>query len=206
MRRFILRQNIRSFLAQLASATQTEQQQYLERMVNEARQELAGLEQLWRISFPDLNIGSNVGDDCELLLDHIVQVAQADYGSLQLWDGKRRCLALIAQTNFDGDLVKRFSEVREGDGSVCAEALRLRTRVTLGDVEDDIEFSGIHAWARKAGIRTIVSRSVLDEGGQCSGVFSLHYRHPQEGSQSEQLLLDAYTTRFRDLFTMMIGG
>ncbi|NKK70987.1 hypothetical protein GFM13_11485 [Rhizobium leguminosarum bv. viciae] len=161
MRRFVVRHNIDRFESQLASATDPQDRLFLQSLIDDARHEFAGLEQLWRISCPNLGISSGLGKEGEEILDHAVQTYQADFGTLQIWNDISSSLCLIAQTNFDNALIECFPETREGDDTVCASALKSKSMVSVSDLEVSDLFSSLAPWARTVGIRSVVASPVV---------------------------------------------
>ncbi|MGM4986323.1 hypothetical protein [Rhizobium sp. 11_C7_N12_5] len=82
----------------LANAAGDQERLLLRNLIDDARRELAGLENLWRISCPNLQISSSLGGEGEMLLDHAVVARYADFGSLRIWNDQTRSFCLIAQT------------------------------------------------------------------------------------------------------------
>jgi GAF domain-containing protein len=109
----------------------------------------------------------------------------------------------LAQTNFDETLITRFGQVREGDGSVCAAALKSKVPVILNDIEGDSLFPTLREWMGAAGIRSIVSMPVVGAAGGCIGVCSLHYREPSGASVTTEVCVSAYRDGFKSLFLAM---
>ncbi|MBX4924412.1 GAF domain-containing protein [Rhizobium binae] len=206
MRRFILRQNLRRFEMQLSNASDGDEQRYFQEMIADVRRELEHLEHLWRILCPGLGISYLLGEEAENILDHAVMADHAQFGSLYIWNEATRSLALLAQTNLDGTFVDRFAEIREGDGSVCASALRSPTPVSVTDLDTTEFFPCLSEWRRAVGIRSIVSTPVIGNNDKCVGVYSLYFRAPHSISDGDGLLLSTYAAKFRDLFTAMGYG
>lgn len=200
MRRFILRQNLVQYEEQFANESCVVRRERLRELIEDARRELARLEHLWLITCPQIEVPLNVGEDAELILDHAVRANHADHGSLRIWNERKHCLSLFAQTNFDTEFIDRFPEVRQGDGTVSPRALTLQKPVFVYDIDEDENLALFRDFARDAGIRSIVSSPLIGLDGRCLGTYSLHYRRMRTYNDSDYLLVHAYSVRLAALF------
>lgn len=200
MHRFILRQNLVQYEEQLADEANAVRREHLHKLIEDARRELARLEHLWLLTCPQIEVPLKVGEDAELTLDHAVRANHADHGSLRIWNERKHCLSLFAQTNFDSDFIDRFPEVRQGDGTVSLRALALQKPVFVYDIDEDETPAPFRDFARDAGIRSIVSSPLAGLDGRCLGTYSLHYRRMRMYNDTDYLLVHAYSVRLAALF------
>ncbi|MBW9052305.1 GAF domain-containing protein [Rhizobium mesosinicum] len=199
MRRFILRQNLLRYQAQLADEGDVIRRAHLRELIEDARLELARLEHLWHITCPQIEVPLYLGEDAELTLDHAVSANHADRGSLRIWNERKYCLSLFAQTNFNADFVDRFADVVEGDGTVSLQALALQKPVFVHDVEEDEDLTSFKDYARQEGIRSIVSSPLIGSDGRCLGTYSLHYNRTQTYNDADHVVVHTYSMRLAAL-------
>ena len=199
MRRFIARQNIRHFERLLGSERDGRKRETLERLLSDARYELAGLESIWSWTCPHIGIPDEAGVEAEKLLDLIARAHQADFASLQLWDDASRGLCLVAHRNFDRRSAEQFAIVRDGDGTVCEAARALEAPVIIDDIEEAEAFVPLREWTRSLGIRAIHTTPVFDRSGNFVGVFSTHYALPRPLGRNENEMNAMHANRFGQL-------
>jgi GAF domain-containing protein len=174
-------------------------------MLEKAQTELAGLEGIWRLSWPELPLHPTLGAEIEHLLDHAVTAHGADFGSCQIWNDGDQSLALMAQTNFDGTFGHRFAKVRDGDGTICETAMKRLEPVSVVDLEEGHDYASLRIWARTEGVRSVTSVPLIERAGKCIGVYSVHYRNPHPASSSDPMLVNAYRARFADILSQVLN-
>lgn len=199
MRRFILQQNIQRFEEQIESARDAGTRKRLERLLAEVRQELEYHSGIWAWTCPDLLIPDHLGALGEVMLDKIVDAHQADFGSLQVWDGDTRTLRLLSHSGFDRSTTKRFAVVGDGAGSVCEAAQARRIRIVVEDIETSTDFAALRGWAWEMGIRSIQTTPVIDRAGRFLGAFSTYFAEPRVFRNSDHAISDHYAQQLAAL-------
>lgn len=175
MRRFILRENIRRFEAMLEAEADPSRRETLSRFLSEARHELSRLEQIWLWTCPGGGVPDEIGMAVESALDAIIERADAQFGSVQLWNDNTQALHLLAHRNFAAPLAEQFAFVRVGAGTVYEAALAKRAAVIVEDVESDVQFKSVLSWTRPCGVRAIHTSPIFGNGGRFVGAFSTFY-------------------------------
>lgn len=195
MRRFVIRQNIERFERLLASDVDGIRRLQLERLLSEARHELAGLQGIWSWTCPHLGINDSIGAEAENLLDEIVNAHGAQFGSLQVWDNAADGLRLIAHSNFDRGSAEQFAIVRNGDGTVCEAAQATQAPVIIEDIEKGRTFVSLRDWTQAIGIRAIQTTPVFGHSRKFVGAFSTHYATPRAFSYQNNKMNSMYAER-----------
>lgn len=198
MQRFILRQNISRFEEALKRPVDDREEAMIRRLLAEARQALKAIEKIWLISCPHLGITAALGAEAEDLLDHSVQMQQADHGSLQLYDSSHQSLFLIAQCNFDPSFTERFLKIRRGSGSIF-DASQGAT-LTVDDLTSDETFSSFRNWALQTGTRSVITIPVLSNA-DFLGTFSFLFVRPAVRLNEDTI--DRLTGQFHSLLAQM---
>ena len=175
----ILKHTIAHYKKLLAEANDQEAREGLRALIEEAERELAATQSIWKITCAHLDWAPAVCEQLETCLQHAVWDAQADFGTLQLWDEENQDLRLVAHQNFGRDFLDHFRVVRADDGSVCAQALAERQPVMVEDVEKDADFAALRPVMRQAGVRAIQSMPILAPKGELMGMISFHFNRPQ---------------------------
>ncbi|MGF9693426.1 GAF domain-containing protein [Rhizobium sp. 0TCS1.26] len=200
MQRFILRQNIHRFEEALKRSMDDREKAMLQGLLAEARRALQAIEKIWLISCPHLGISTALGTEAEDLLDHSVQIQHADHGSLQLYDGTRQSLFLIAQCNFDSSFTERFHRINRGSGSLFDTSQSQGETLIVDDLTSDERFSSLRKWALQTGIRSLITIPVLDKA-EFLGTFSFLFVRPAVRLPRDTI--DRLTGQFRSLLTQM---
>ena len=134
----------------------------------------------------------------EEVLDATIDLLQADFGNIQLYDPKTRALEIVAHRGFQQDFLDYFSSVEE-DGAACGRALKLRGRVVIEDVETDPGFARHRQIASSAGFRAVQSTPLFSRRGDPLGMISTHFRQPHRPSEHELRLTDLYARQAAEL-------
>lgn len=109
-------------------------------------------------------------------LDAAIELNRADFGIVQLFDPKERCLTIAAQRGFDAAFLDHFAVVRAGDPSVSGRAFGRRERVVVEDVATDRDFVALREVARAAGFRAAASAPMFTSLGEPVGMLTVHFR------------------------------
>lgn len=128
----------------------------------------------------------------EIVLDAVIELLQADMGTVQLLDAGGQMLEVIAQRGFSQGLFEPIARIRRDDGSPCFRALRDGTRVVVSDVESDPESEAHRSIARDAGYRAVQSTPLIGRNGRLLGVLATHRREPGLPPEWKLGVLDLY--------------
>ena len=131
-----------------------------------------------------LTASTELSETYEKILDGLMKVHGADFGSIQVYNSGTKELRIVAQRNFTSDFLNYFSLVTAEDSSACARALRTGKRTFIKDVEQDPEFFPHRKVAAAAGFRAVLSMPVIAQHGEPLGIFSVHFREPQSLSDT----------------------
>src|SRR4029077_10175005 len=75
----------------------------------------------------------------EEFLNATIELQNADFGNVQLYNPQTQALEIVAQRGFQPDFLDYFSTGR-GAGAACGQALRRGERVIIEDVQTDPGF------------------------------------------------------------------
>src|SRR5271156_207904 len=125
------------------------------------------------------------------ILDATIELQNADFGNVQLYNPQNRTLQIVAQHGFKPEFMDQFREVRD-DSATCCRALRSGSRVIVEDVQTDEAFKPHLQIAAAAGFRAVQSTPLFSRSGQPLGVISTHFRSPRRPSERELRLTDLY--------------
>ncbi|HTA64475.1 MAG TPA: PAS domain S-box protein, partial [Xanthomonadaceae bacterium] len=135
---------------------------------------------LWRCAALD--------EGMETILDAMIELLQADMGSIQLREGS--VLRFTAQRGLDESFLDTFREVSARDESGCGRAMRLRKRIIIADTESDPAYGPYREAARRAGYRTVVSTPFLTSSEEVLGVVTVQFRHVHDPSEAALRRMD----------------
>lgn len=120
----------------------------------------------------------------DTILDAAIAIAQADAGTLQLFDEQARKLRLLAQRGFPRHVTDHFAEVDATSDSPCGRALAERRRMILDfDTADAGESDRWHR--EEAGIFTGQSTPLVARDGRVLGMLSTHWKNHQRPDERE---------------------
>jgi PAS domain S-box-containing protein len=132
------------------------------------------------------------------ILDATIELQNADFGNVQLYNPQNRTLQIVAQHGFKPEFMDQFREVRD-DSATCCRALRSGSRVIVEDVQTDEAFKPHLQIAAAAGFRAVQSTPLFSRSGQPLGVISTHFRSPRRPSERELRLTDLYARQAAEL-------
>ena len=140
-----------------------------------------------------------------LILDTAVDIARADFASLQLLDpdstGRDR-LRLLGHRGFSERAARFFEWIYPESRTSCGEVLRgARERVILPDVErSDLLAHGEHlAVYLEEGVHALQTTPLISRSGALLGAFSTYWREPCEPSDRELRAIDVLALQAADL-------
>jgi PAS domain S-box-containing protein len=144
-------------------------------------------------------IDSTVQDVLLSILDMAINVAHADFGSIQLLDPKTSTLHIAAQRGLPGSWTDYWASVTDGHGA-SGTALKRGERVIVEDVEQSPIFTATDLDVqRKAGVRAVQSTPLVSVSGQRIGVLSTHLTHPGRPDEHALTLLDMLAHEAADI-------
>ena len=132
------------------------------------------------------------------ILDATIELQNADFGNVQLYNPQNRTLQIVAQHGFKPEFMDQFREVRD-DSATCCRALRSGSRVIVEDVQTDEAFKPHLQIAAAAGFREVQSTPLFSRSGQPLGVISTYFRSPRRPSERELRLTDLYARQAAEL-------
>jgi transcriptional regulator with GAF, ATPase, and Fis domain len=134
----------------------------------------------------------------EEVLNATIELQNADFGNVQLYNPEDQALEIVAQRGFQQEFLDYFSNVRE-DGAACGRALQRRERVIIEDTEADAGFEPHRQIAAAAGFRAVQSTPLFSRSGEPLGVLSTHFRRPHRPLERELRLTDLYVMQAAEL-------
>ena len=127
----------------------------------------------------------------QAILETLVDVHNADFGLLSLYDPAACCLTPGASIGFDADALAAHSRVVPGlNEGACGHSIATKERVVVEDVETDKRFESHLSMARGVGFRSVHSTPILTRREEVLGVLSVHFKTPRRPTDSELLLAD----------------
>jgi len=129
------------------------------------------------------------------ILDLAIEMAQADFGNIQLFDPAECGLRIAASRGLSGEFLEYFAVVRSSD-SACALAMQQNSRVIVSDVGNDPCFnSESRQVVLRAGALAVQSTPIISSSGRRLGMLSTHRRVRGKPPLASLLLLDRLARR-----------
>ena len=160
----------------------------LQRLAASLADELAISQRLQQVSSRLMQVGE-FPQLLNEILDTAIDIAHADMGTLQLFDGG--ALKIAAQRGFEAPFLKFFDEVRD-HATACAAALTTGERMVVEDVSRSPIFddSAAREVMLTAGARAVQSTPLISHTGRVLGIVSTHCRVPKQPNEAELRALD----------------
>lgn len=127
----------------------------------------------------------------EEILEATIELLNADFGTVQLFNQQSKALEIVAQRGFKQDFLDHFSNVNE-ESAVCGRAMRQGGRVIIEDVKSDPSFAPHRHIAASAGFRAVQSTPLFSRSDEVLGMISSHFRQPHRPSEHELRFIDLY--------------
>ena len=127
----------------------------------------------------------------EEILEATIELLNADFGNIQLFNHQSKALEIVAQRGFKRDFLDHFSKVNE-ESAACGRAMRQGERVIIEDVKTDPHFAPHRHIAASAGFRAVQSTPLFSRSGEVLGMISSHFRQPHRPSEHELRFIDLY--------------
>ncbi len=128
----------------------------------------------------------------EEILNVTLELQQADFGNIQLYDPESATLHIVAQRGFSQAFLDHFRVVSATEPSACGRVLQSRSRVIIEDVEQDADYAPHRLAAAEAGYRGVQSTPIFGRDGSIKGVLSTHFREPHRPSHQDLQMTDLY--------------
>ncbi len=133
------------------------------------------------------------------LVEAAMQLMHADIGSIQLLDAETNLLTLKACKNFHPRSAEFWQTVAAGSGSVCGEALRNNSRITVNDIEqEDFAKNELNIF-RLSGIRAVQSTPMISSSGKLTGRLNTQWKQPRNFSAEDFRFFDVLVRQAADL-------
>lgn len=130
-----------------------------------------------------------------------VELAHADKGMIQLYDGEGKSRGASAQQGFNDSFLKQFDTIVAHTEDTWGDPLRRGFAVATEDVAASPNFKGAPALGllRAAGVRAIHSMPVIAREGRLLAVFSTAWNKPFKLDDDSVRLLDLLARQLADL-------
>lgn len=136
----------------------------------------------------------------EKILNDAIEMADADFGNLQLFDAADRTLKIAAHRGFSEAFLKFFGTVYLGEACACGTAMKERRRVIVSDVmRDPIFDQSTRNTLLADNVRAVQSMPLFSRENRLIGVLSVHYRNPRISSERESSISDDFLMSAADL-------
>ena len=193
MWRFVLRENIRRFQALLAKEEVGLKRNTLLRLLKDAEDELAELEQA---STPAVARRDDaLRFYAQQSVEQAVQLHAAQFSTLQIYDEAREHLIILAQKNFRAPFLHHLSMMKPGDGSACGSCLEMGAPAAVEDVKSDPAFEPHREPALKAGFEAVQASPVPGRSDALIAVLSTYFSTPRRFSANELNEMAQYAAR-----------
>jgi CRP-like cAMP-binding protein len=141
------------------------------------------------------------------VLDAIIDAQRADFGNIQLYDGKTGTLAIVAHRGFSQEFLDYFATVDAHDTSACGQALKSRARIIIEDVTTDPSYAPHRAIAAAAGYRAVQSTPLINpRTGAPVGMLSTHFRGHHRPSDRDLSRTDCYAQQVVDVIAFSLAA
>jgi GAF domain-containing protein len=114
-------------------------------------------------------------------------------------------LKLVASRNIHPESTAFWQTVSAASGSICGEALRTQTRITVTDVETiDYVKEEIEIF-RLSGIRAVQSTPLVSQQGDLIGMISTHWKEERQFSENDFEYFDDFVKLAADIISQKIA-
>ena len=169
----------------------------LEMLKNELAADLVAMTRLHELGARFL-VSEDLQRFLDEVLDAIIVLQNADFGTVQLYNRQTEALEIVAQRGFEQEFLDHFESGREG-GAAWTRALTWQRRIHVEDVETDRDFAPHRHIAAAAGFRAVQSTPLFSRAGEPLGVISTHFRRPHRPSERDLRLTDLYARQAADM-------
>ncbi|MGJ0510564.1 MAG: CheR family methyltransferase [Methylocystis sp.] len=132
------------------------------------------------------------------ILEALIELIGADFGSIQLLDEASQTLRLVAHRGFQTRFLDHYAVVDASSQSSSGLALAKCKRVAFEDVETEPALAPSLEEARAAGYRAVVAAPLCLTSGKLIAMLSVHFRERHQFSDHELRLVDIYARQAAD--------
>jgi PAS domain-containing protein len=167
--------------------------------------ELAAMNRLHELS-TRLTSVADLSSVLHEVLDAVIELQNADFGDVQLFDAQSQTLTIAAQRGFGPDFLRHFHRVLTDDGPAYAQALNGKRRIIIEDVTLDPSFAPHLAVAEAAGFRAVQSTPLVAVASTHPvGMLSTHFRMPHRPSDRDLRMTDLYARQAADVIASRLA-
>jgi C4-dicarboxylate-specific signal transduction histidine kinase len=127
----------------------------------------------------------------EEVLTATMEIQQADFGSVKLYNQKLQAFEIAAHRGFNAEILDYFAHV-DHSSAAFGRAMHAQKRVVIEDVQTHASCAPHRHIAAAAGFRAMQSTPLLSREGEMLGMISTHFKHPHRPSDRELRLADLY--------------
>jgi two-component system CheB/CheR fusion protein len=139
-----------------------------------------------------------------IILDAIIELLGADFGTIQLYDETGGTLRIVAHRGLEKRFLDHFAMVDATSGSPYGIALAKAERVVFEDVENEPALAPSRDESRAAGYRAVVSLPLFANSGKIVGMLAAHFRDPHTFSEHELRLVDICARQAADAISVFL--
>jgi signal transduction histidine kinase len=133
----------------------------------------------------------------EEVLTATIEIQQADFGSVQLYNPKLQVFEIAAHRGFNAEFLEYFAAVDHSSGAFGRAMAR--ERVVIEDVQTYAPCAPHRHIAAAAGFRAVQSTPLFSREGEILGVISTHFKHPHRPLDRELRLTDLYARQAAEM-------
>ena len=134
----------------------------------------------------------NLGHLLREVLETVIGVTHADFGTIQLVDRSSKRLRIVTARGLPEAFVS-FFDTTDNAGEACGAALERGTRIVVEDVRMASEYSEASRRVMlDSGILACQSTPLLSRGGGMLGIISTHFRSPHRSTEKELQFVDLW--------------
>lgn len=140
------------------------------------------------------------------VLDDAMRIEAAGWGKIRLLDSMMRSLHVEAQRGFSDDFLQVFGTVSSDEDVPAVRAAKLKRRVTVPNVSEDLCSETYRVVAEQEGFRAMQNTPVLSDDGQLLGILSTCYDHVYLPSMAEAIVFDHCAARVANIVQTVLRG
>lgn len=124
------------------------------------------------------------------ILDAMIELLNANFGHIQLYEERSQTLHLAAQRGFDQGFLERITTVEATAATACGLSLAKCQQVVFEDVNKDPAFNRCLDEAKAGDYRGLIANPLCDSAGKLVGVLAIHFREAHHFSPHDRRLVD----------------
>jgi two-component system CheB/CheR fusion protein len=140
----------------------------------------------------------------EAILEAIVELLRADFGTIQLYDETSKMLRIVAHRGLKKRFLDHFATVDAASGSAYGIALAKSERVAFEDVQNEPILAQSRAESVAAGYRAVVAIPLVSNSGKTVGMLATHFCDPHKFSLHELRLVDICARQAADVMSVFL--